>query len=240
MSWLSSSWRNPFLSLSDSQRETLAARFRAWSEAQPWLIDAAKRELGCAELDSASLETCHGEVIRDWLLDPARRWIMVFGSNEAGRHGKGAALVAHHRFEAAMGVGQGLTGNAWALPTKDATLKTLPLGRIQEEAQELLHYARLAPNFHFMLSRVGCGLARYTDEQIAPSSPMRQRISTYPVDGSNSFAQSPCPVLWSTAVGGSQTRFCPPCLTGLVRSWGSMCWSPVGLVGRIPLARAMP
>jgi len=49
--------------------------------------------------------------------------VLVFGSNEAGRHGKGAALDAEKYHGAASGVGRGPTGCAWALPTKDARLR---------------------------------------------------------------------------------------------------------------------
>ena len=60
----------------------------------------------------------------------APREIFVFGSNEAGRHGKGAALHARQHYGAKYGVGFGRTGDAWAIPTKDAQLRTLPLDRI--------------------------------------------------------------------------------------------------------------
>ena len=53
-------------------------------------------------------------------------WIFVFGSNLAGRHGKGAALFARQERGAIYGVGQGRTGNAYAIPTKDERLRTLP------------------------------------------------------------------------------------------------------------------
>lgn len=49
--------------------------------------------------------------------------IFVFGSNLAGRHGKGAALIARQRFGAVYGVGEGFTGNAYAIPTKDQNLR---------------------------------------------------------------------------------------------------------------------
>ena len=53
--------------------------------------------------------------------------IFVFGSNLAGRHGKGAALYAKKHHGAIYGQGYGLQGRSFAIPTKDYNLKTLPL-----------------------------------------------------------------------------------------------------------------
>lgn len=50
--------------------------------------------------------------------------IFVFGSNPEGRHGAGAAKVAREQFGAKYGVGEGITGNSYALPTKDLRVKT--------------------------------------------------------------------------------------------------------------------
>ena len=94
--------------------------------------------------------------------------IFVFGSNLAGRHGKGAALYAHDVYGAKYGVGRGPTGQAYAIPTKDANLNTLALLHIEREAQEFLEYARHHKDEVFFVTRIGCGLAGYTNEQIAP------------------------------------------------------------------------
>lgn len=94
--------------------------------------------------------------------------IFVFGSNLAGRHGKGAALAARRQYGAEYGVGVGLTGDAYAIPTKSATLTTLPLAHIAGHVDDFLAYARAHPELTFNVTRVGCGLAGYTDAQIAP------------------------------------------------------------------------
>lgn len=94
--------------------------------------------------------------------------IFVFGSNLAGRHGKGAALTAKVTYGAQYGVGVGRTGNAYAIPTKDASLKTLPLKTIQTYVSQFIDYAKAHPELQFYVTRVGCGLAGYTDAQIAP------------------------------------------------------------------------
>ena len=53
--------------------------------------------------------------------------IFVFGSNLAGRHGKGAALWARNNRGAVYGQGEGPQGLSYAIPTKDAKLRSLPL-----------------------------------------------------------------------------------------------------------------
>ena len=94
--------------------------------------------------------------------------IFVFGSNLAGRHGKGAALTARWQYGAQYGVGAGPTGQAYALPTKDHNLRTLPLAAIEQAVQRFLRYAAAHPELTFQVTRIGCGLAGYTDAQIAP------------------------------------------------------------------------
>ncbi len=95
-------------------------------------------------------------------------WVFVFGSNLAGRHGKGAALFARQERGAIYGVGQGRTGNAYAIPTKDTNLRTLPLSEIARYVAVFLDYARRNPDLTFEVTRIGCGLAGYTDSDIAP------------------------------------------------------------------------
>lgn len=94
--------------------------------------------------------------------------IFVFGSNLAGFHGAGAALAAFKYYGAALGVGEGPTGNAYAIPTKDRAIKTLPLQEIHKAVQLFVLYTRHNPEKQFFVTRVGCGLAGYKDEQIAP------------------------------------------------------------------------
>lgn len=94
--------------------------------------------------------------------------IFVFGSNLAGRHGRGAALEAKSKWGAKYGVGRGHTGDAYAIPTKDADLRTLPLIHIEREVKEFLEYARAHRELEFIVTRIGCGLAGYSNEDIAP------------------------------------------------------------------------
>lgn len=94
--------------------------------------------------------------------------VFVFGSNLAGRHGKGAALDARFKHGAQLGVGEGRTGNAYAIPTKDTQLRVRSLDDIRISVETFKAYARVNPDLVFQVTRVGCGLAGYNDGQIGP------------------------------------------------------------------------
>jgi hypothetical protein len=102
------------------------------------------------------------------LKEGALREIFVFGSNLAGRHGKGAALHARHYYGAKYGIGEGPTGHAYAIPAKDAKLRTLPLERIEDYVKLFLAYAEGHPELMFRVTAIGTGLAGYRHEDIAP------------------------------------------------------------------------
>ena len=99
--------------------------------------------------------------------------VFVFGSNRAGIHGKGAALYARKHLGALQGIGEGPMPvvhrpSCYALPTKDGFIKTLPLSAIEEHVKTFLRYAGCHDYLEFFVTRVGCGLAGYKDEDIAP------------------------------------------------------------------------
>ena len=94
--------------------------------------------------------------------------IFVFGSNLAGRHGKGAALFAYNNHGAMRGKGVGLQGTSYAIPTKDENLKVLPLDDIQKYVNGFIRFAKLHKEYIFTVTKIGCGLAGYKPEQIAP------------------------------------------------------------------------
>lgn len=95
-------------------------------------------------------------------------WIWVFGSNLAGRHGAGSAKVAKVTFGAEYGVGRGPTGRSYAIPTKDERLAVLHLPAIEQSINDFILYAQTYPEKLFYVTRVGCGLAGYKNEQIGP------------------------------------------------------------------------
>lgn len=94
--------------------------------------------------------------------------IFVFGSNLAGRHGAGAALDARIYHGAIYGQGIGPQGRAYAIPTKDENLNPLSLDRVRGYVKEFLAYAHAHPELEFYVTRVGCGYANNSPEDIAP------------------------------------------------------------------------
>lgn len=108
------------------------------------------------------------------------RQIFVFGSNTEGRHGKGAALDAVQSHGAIYGQAMGLQGNSYAIVTKDLgkpkneQLRSVPLPNIQQEVSAFIAFAIRNPQLNFKVSAIGCGLAGYTPEEIAPFFAHRQ------------------------------------------------------------------
>jgi len=94
--------------------------------------------------------------------------IFVFGSNESGIHGAGAALQAMKDFGAVYGVGFGPQGKTFAIPTKDWEIDTLPLDYIEPYVDGFLTYSATKPDLVFLVTEIGCGLAGYIPEDIAP------------------------------------------------------------------------
>ena len=89
--------------------------------------------------------------------------IFVFGSNLAGMHGGGAAIVAAQKFGAVMGQGVGLQGQSYAIPTMQGGVET-----IAPYVDEFVNFAEEHPEMIFLVTRIGCGIAGFTDEEIAP------------------------------------------------------------------------
>lgn len=94
--------------------------------------------------------------------------IFVFGSNLAGRHGKGSALHAREHYGAVYGKGEGLQGSSYAIPTKDHALRALPINQIKLFVSRFIEFAKEHSDMTFKVTRVGCGSAGYSDKQMAP------------------------------------------------------------------------
>ena len=94
--------------------------------------------------------------------------VFVFGSNLAGRHGKGAAQDALKNWGAVYGQGIGLQGQSYAIPTKDEKLKTLPLDIIEKYVLEFIKFSTEHSDTMFLLTPIGTGLAGYDVKQIQP------------------------------------------------------------------------
>ena len=89
--------------------------------------------------------------------------VFVFGSNLAGNHAGGAARVARERFGAIMGQGVGMQGQSYAIPTMQGGVDT-----IKPYVDEFIRLAREWDQTTFYVTRIGCGIAGFTDEEIAP------------------------------------------------------------------------
>lgn len=93
--------------------------------------------------------------------------VFVFGSNEAGIHGAGAAKTAL-KWGATHGIGIGAKGNTYAIPTKDKTLKALPINTIDIYVKSFIYFCEFNLQFDFLVTEIGCGLAGYAPIEIAP------------------------------------------------------------------------
>ena len=89
--------------------------------------------------------------------------IFVFGSNLKGMHGGGAAYIAYRKFGAIMGQGVGLQGQSYGIPTMQGGVET-----IRPSVDEFIAFAKDHPDLTFLVTRIGCGIAGFTDEEIAP------------------------------------------------------------------------
>ena len=89
--------------------------------------------------------------------------IFVFGSNLAGSHGGGAALLAYHRFGAIWGQGVGLQGQSYGIPTMHGGVDV-----IQPYVDEFIAFAKAHPEYKFMVTKIGCGIAGFSVDEIAP------------------------------------------------------------------------
>jgi len=93
--------------------------------------------------------------------------VFVFGSNLAGRHGAGAAKNAMYYWGAKWGIGVGMTGNSYAIPTKGFELEVLPLVQIEPFVARFIELAKAHPEITFLVTGIGCGLAGYDPKDIA-------------------------------------------------------------------------
>ncbi len=89
--------------------------------------------------------------------------VFVFGSNLAGAHGGGAARAALEHFGAVWGQGVGLQGQSYAIPTMQGGVET-----IKPYVDEFVEFAIEHKELTFLVTRVGCGIAGFRDEEIAP------------------------------------------------------------------------
>lgn len=89
--------------------------------------------------------------------------IFVFGSNLAGAHGGGAARIAYNKFGAIWGQGTGLQGQSYAIPTMHGGPD-----KIKPYVDEFIQFATAHPEYTFLVTKIGCGIAGFTPDEIAP------------------------------------------------------------------------
>ncbi|NLA62947.1 MAG: hypothetical protein GX857_06950 [Bacteroidales bacterium] len=89
--------------------------------------------------------------------------VFVFGSNLQGQHAGGAAVIAEQKFGAVWGEGVGLHGQTYAIPTMHGGIE-----EIKPYVDEFIEFAKQNPNLKFLVTRIGCGIAGFTEEEMAP------------------------------------------------------------------------
>ena len=104
-----------------------------------------------------------GRITPSWIDSLKENEIFVFGSNLAGMHGGGAARIARLHFGAVMGKGVGLQGQSYAIPTMQGGVET-----IRPYVEEFLDFANHHSELHFLVTPIGCGIAGFEAEDIAP------------------------------------------------------------------------
>lgn len=99
----------------------------------------------------------------EWIDELAENEIFVFGSNLAGHHGGGAARLAWQRWGAVMGQGTGLAGRTYAIPTMHGGV-----AEIKPYVDDFIAFAGAHPELRFLVTEIGCGIAGFTPDEIAP------------------------------------------------------------------------
>lgn len=118
-----------------------------------------KQEPQAVELD----ENGRAKYTPEFITELAEDEIFVFGSNLAGMHGGGAAATAHRCFGAVWGKGVGLYGRSYAIPTMQGGVET-----ISPYVDKFIEFAKSHQELRFLVTKIGCGIAGFRDEQIAP------------------------------------------------------------------------
>ena len=143
------------------QRESLACEL--WT---PMPVSAAPEEMAEADYGGADFimeEYMERRTTPEFITELQPNEVFVFGSNLKGMHGGGAAYVAYRKFGAVMGQGVGMQGQSYAIPTMQGGVET-----IRPYVDDFIRYAREHPEQTFLVTRIGCGIAGFTDEEISP------------------------------------------------------------------------
>ena len=127
-----------------------------WKKQKP-IVEAEKLK----ELEASNNQT-EKRITPEKIDRLAKNEIFVFGSNAKGLHHGGAAKTATEKFGAIMGQGHGLQGKSYAINSMSG------LSDMTEEIKAFCEFARNKPEKHFLVTPIGCGIAGYRPEEIAP------------------------------------------------------------------------
>lgn len=105
----------------------------------------------------------YNEYTPDFITELKDNEIFVFGSNLAGAHGGGAARIAYQKFGAVWGQGVGLHGRTYAIPTMHGGVDA-----ISPYVDDFVAFASEHKEYKFLVTKIGCGIAGFTFEEIAP------------------------------------------------------------------------
>lgn len=176
--------------------EQAAGHFDLWVQTQADLLRFIQtNDLSIPTEYQLSAQTAHMPIlaeIKDGLWDAPPEPIFVFGSNLAGKHGKGAALHAARHNQAESGIGEGPTGSAYAIPTKGMDLEALPIQDALAGIDRFFEYASTQSGTTFRLTRVGCGLAGL-DEPTIRDHVLQHRPANVEIPGTWLHAQTGFP-----------------------------------------------
>lgn len=102
----------------------------------------------------------------DHITELERNQVFCFGSNRAGRHGRGAALLAMRKFGARNGQGTGLMGQSYGIATKGHRLDVLSIPEIAVQVARFMRFAEAHPELEFLVTKIGTGLSHYSVQEI--------------------------------------------------------------------------
>lgn len=104
----------------------------------------------------------------DQINELAPNQVFVFGSNTEGRHGGGAAYFAHKHFGAEWGLAEGLSGQTYAIPTCDIMIDKVDIEVLSQSIDRFIGHACGTADTIYLVTPIGCGIAGFTPEEIAP------------------------------------------------------------------------
>lgn len=117
----------------------------------------------CAISPYSNLENKQIEFTPDKITKLESNEVFVFGSNLKGEHIGGAARLAYEKFGAVWGLGVGLAGQSYAIPTMHGGVDA-----IKPYVDQFIEMAKVMKDKKFYVTKIGCGIAGFKIEEMAP------------------------------------------------------------------------